>query len=85
MADTTRPKLTRPEAARRIREVHGLPCTPETLATKAWAGSGPPYRLAMGKAFYDPDDVDRWALSRISPRVRKAADARLAAHVGEAA
>ena len=79
-----RPKLTRPDAARRIREVHGLPCTSETLATKAWDGSGPPYRVAMGKTFYDPDDVDRWAQSRISPPVRKAADARRA-KLGEVA
>ena len=79
------PRLTRREAARRIREVHGLPCTVETLATKAWDGSGPPYRLAAGKTYYHPDDVDGWAQSRISPLVRRAADARRAANDREAA
>ena len=72
--------LTRTEAARRIRETHGLPCTVETLATKAWDGSGPPYRVAAGKTFYDPSDLDLWAKSRISTPIRKASDAR---HIGE--
>jgi hypothetical protein len=78
------PRLTRREAARRIRELHGLPCTAETLATKAWNGSGPPYRLVAGKTYYNPADVDRWAQSRIGPPVRKAADARRAIQAGEA-
>jgi hypothetical protein len=78
-------KLTRAEAAQRIREVHGQPCTPETLATKAWAGSGPRYRVAAGKTYYDPADVDRWAEDRFSAPVRKAADARRAKHAEAAA
>lgn len=76
MADSTRRRLTRAEAAQRIREVHEQPCTPETLATKAWDGSGPPYCVVAGKTYYDPGDVDRWARARISAPVRKAADAR---------
>jgi hypothetical protein len=78
-------KLTRAEAAQRVRDVHSQPCTPETLATKAWNGSGPPYCLAAGKAFYDADDVDRWAQARVSAQIRKAADARRAKHAEAAA
>jgi hypothetical protein len=78
-------KITRAEAAKRIREVHGQPCTTETLATKAWDGSGPPYCVAAGKTYYDPDDVDRWAQARFSPPARKAADLRLSKQCCEAA
>jgi hypothetical protein len=76
-------RLTRREAAKRIREVHRLPCTAETLATKAWDGSGPPYRLVAGMTYCNPEDVDQWAQSRIGPAVRRAADARRAPHIRE--
>ncbi len=84
-SDSVRHVLTRSEAAQRIREKHRLACTPGTLATKAWDGSGPPYRMAAGKAFYDPDDVDRWAEARFSAPIRKAADARHTKSTGIAA
>ncbi|OYX97146.1 MAG: hypothetical protein B7Y80_20735 [Hyphomicrobium sp. 32-62-53] len=78
-------KLSRAEAAQRIRDIHRQPCTPETLATKAWNGSGPVYCLAAGKAYYDVGDIDRWARARISAPVRKAAEARRAKQAEPAA
>jgi hypothetical protein len=85
MTDGSPRKLTRAQAAQRIREQHGQPCTAATLATKAWNGSGPPYCLAAGKTLYDPADVDRWAATRVSKPVCKAADARSAKHAEAAA
>ena len=63
-------------AARRIRDVHRQPCTEGTLANLASDGDGPVYRLIAGRAYYLDDDIDDWALSRVSAPIRKAADAR---------
>ena len=75
---------TRKEAAARIRADFGVPCTAETLATKAWSGDGPVYRVIAGRSYYDPGDIDDWARSRISEPVRRASDLRRS-HIGEAA
>ena len=85
MDDNSCQRLSRTDAARRVREVHGQPCTPETLATMAWAGSGPAYRKVAGRTFYDPSDVDRWAEERISPPIRRAAEATRTKSAAEAA
>jgi hypothetical protein len=75
--------LTRSEAAKRIRDLFGIPCTASTLATKACDGSGPVYRLGGGKALYSVADVDEWASEQLGPPIRRASEARRMA--GEAA
>ena len=80
MTDIATARLTRRQAAERIRDLHGLPCTEGQLANHASDGTGPTYRLFGPRAFYLDTDVDAWARSRISPPIRKAADARLHLH-----
>ena len=75
-------RLSRAEAAARVR-AGGQPCEQSTLAKEATYGSGPPYVIIGGRAFYAPGDVDAWAQSRVSAPIRKASDARR--HPNEAA
>ena len=70
-------RIGRPEAAERIRS-HGVPCQPSSLAKAATEGSGPPYVLMGGRAYYLPEDCDAYAQSRISLPIRRAADAHRA-------
>ena len=63
-------KMRRAEAARYIRETHGIPCTPATLAKYACLGGGPIYRKAGKFPIYARDDLDAWANCRLSKLVR---------------
>ena len=74
MTAHTKNLRSRPEAARRVREVHGVPCESSRLAKEAHFGTGPIYRIIGGRAYYDDADLDTWALSQIGRPVRKAAD-----------
>ena len=58
--------VRRAEAARYIREHHGIPCAPATLAKYACIGGGPPFRKAGKFPIYSRDDLDAWASSRLS-------------------
>lgn len=64
MANTTR-YLNRTDAARYVREMWGLPCSPKWLAKLAVVGGGPVYRKAGKTPIYAPGDLDNWAESRI--------------------
>ena len=77
--------LTRKDVAQRLQADHGLSYTVATLANLATDGEGPVYRLVAGRAIYLPDDVDRWAATRIGKPVRRAADARRTKHAEAAA
>jgi len=67
--------LSRRETAERI-QAHGVPCSPESLATKAWNGSGPVYRIVSGRSRYLVADVDAWIATRISKPGRQASEIR---------
>jgi len=71
--------LSRTAAAQRVRDLHGVPCQPSTLAKRATTGTGPTYRLIGGKAMYLDADVDSWARSLVSEPFRKASDAPIIA------
>ncbi len=71
--------LSRTDAAQRVRELHGIPCEPSTLAKRATTGTGPTYRIIGGKAMYLDADVDSWARSLVSEPFRKASDAPIIA------
>jgi hypothetical protein len=64
------PNLRRAEAARYLRETHGLPCAPATLAKYACGGSGPPFRKAGTIPLYATADLDAWARSRLGEPVQ---------------
>ena len=63
------PNMCRAEAARYIREAHGIRCAPTTLAKYAVLGGGPVFRKAGRFPIYSRDDLDTWARSRISEPV----------------
>ena len=61
--------LRRADAARYLRETHGIPCAPATLAKYACLGGGPPFRKAGKFPIYSRDALDDWARSRLSEPV----------------
>jgi hypothetical protein len=61
--------LRRADAACYIREAHGIPCAPTTLAKYAVLGGGPAFRKAGKFPIYSREDLDTWARSRISEPV----------------
>jgi hypothetical protein len=72
---TPTPNMRRADAARYLREVHGIPCAPATLAKDATVGGGPVFRKASGKfPIYAREDLDAWANSRLSKPVRSTSE-----------
>jgi hypothetical protein len=67
-------KLRRAEAARYIRDAHGIPCSPATLAKYACIGSGPAFRKAGKFPIYSRDDLDAWANQRLGELVRSTSE-----------
>lgn len=66
--------MRRAEAARYIREAHGIPCAPATLAKYACLGGGPPFRKAGKFPIYVRDDLDAWALQRLGEPMRSTSE-----------
>jgi hypothetical protein len=58
--------LTRPEAAKYLTEVWGLPTTKGTLQKKATTGGGPEYELYGNKSIYTPSNLDSYAEQNIT-------------------
>jgi hypothetical protein len=62
------PKLRRAEAARYLREVHGLPIQASTLAKwHCLHSNGPPAHRAGRIPLYPLDALDTWAAKRLGP------------------
>jgi hypothetical protein len=62
------PKLRGADAARYLRDVHGLPVQPSTLAKwYSQESSGPPAHLAGPVPLYPRDALDAWAIRRLGP------------------
>jgi hypothetical protein len=74
---TRRVPLRRKDAAKYVEEMHGQPCSPKTLAKLVVVGGGPPYRKAGKFPLYEPDDLDEWALAKLSPKVRSSSEFRI--------
>jgi hypothetical protein len=66
--------MRRAEAARYIRENHGIPCAPATLAKYACVGGGPAFRKAGKFPIYSRDDLDAWAQQRLGRLVRSTSE-----------
>ena len=49
----------------------------KTLAKLAVVGGGPAYRKAGKFPLYEPDDLDEWALAKLSAKVRSSSELRL--------
>jgi hypothetical protein len=68
--------MRRADAARYIRENHGIPCAPATLAKYACIGAGPPFRKAGRFPIYSRADLDAWARQRLGMLVRSTSELR---------
>ena len=66
--------LRRADAARYLRETHGIPCAPATLAKYACLGGGPPFRKAGKFPIYSRDDLDAWAQQRLGKCVQSTSE-----------
>jgi hypothetical protein len=66
--------MRRADAARYIRENHGIPCSQATLAKYACIGAGPAFRKAGKFPIYSRDDLDRWANQRLGKLVRSTSE-----------
>jgi hypothetical protein len=66
--------MRRADAARYIREAHGIPCAPATLAKYACIGGGPAFRKAGKFPIYSRDDLDAWAKQRFGDLVRSTSE-----------
>lgn len=73
---TRRIPLRRKDAAKYVQDEHGQPCSPKTLAKLAVVGGGPAYRKAGKFPLYEPDDLDEWALAKLSPKMRSSSEYR---------
>jgi hypothetical protein len=66
--------LRRNEAAAYIRDRYNLPCEASSLRTLACKGTGPVYRKGSRFPLYDAADLDAWARSKLSPKVRSSSE-----------
>ena len=69
-------RLRRSEAATYLLETHGIRRAVGTLAKLAVVGGGPRFRVAGRTPLYEPDDLDAWADSIISPPVSSTSELR---------
>lgn len=63
-------RLRRADAAAYLRDVHGLVISTATLAKYAVVGGGPAYVKHSRFPLYEIEELDRYAVSRISKPVR---------------
>ena len=62
------PKMRRIDAARYLREVHGIPVQPSTLAKwHSTRSDGPPAHHAGRVPLYPKVELDHWAERRLGP------------------
>lgn len=58
--------MRRSEAAEYISDRYRIPCSFKTLTNLAWKGGGPQFRRAGRITLYTREDLDAWALARMS-------------------
>jgi hypothetical protein len=71
-------RVRRNEAASHLQETHGIPCAPKTLAKLACIGGGPVFQKYGRLPLYRLSDLDAWAESKLSKRVRSTAELQAA-------
>jgi hypothetical protein len=69
-----RRRLRRREASVYLRAVWGIERAPATLAKLACIGGGPPFYKDGRIPIYDRPDLDDWAQSRLSAKMRSTSD-----------
>lgn len=73
------PLLRRGQAAAYVRANWGIPCAARTLAKLMTTGGGPLVRKAGRIPLYEKGDLDAWAASKLSSKIRSSSDVRGAA------
>jgi hypothetical protein len=66
--------LRRKEASRYLEEKWGVSRAPSTLAKLAVIGGGPSFRRFNRVPYYDPENLDAWVASILSPPLRSTSD-----------
>lgn len=66
--------LTRQQAAEFLT-ANGFPTSKATLAKRACLGGGPTYQDYNGKSMYSPENLLKWAESRLSAPRQSTSDA----------
>jgi hypothetical protein len=66
--------LRRCEAAKYIREIWGIPCSPKTLAKLFCIGGGPLVRKSGRIPLYDENDLDAWVASKLSRKIASSSE-----------
>ncbi len=67
-------RLRGDQAARYITERSGAPCTAGWLNNLRVVGGGPPF-IKWGRfPLYDPEDLDRWIISRFGPKQKSTSE-----------
>lgn len=69
-----RPLLRRKAASRYIKETHGIDIAPQTMARLAVEGGGAPFKKFGRFPYYEPDELDRWVISRLTDSRRSTSD-----------
>jgi hypothetical protein len=73
-------KMRRADAARYLREVHGIPVQPSTLAKwHSMRSDGPPAHHAGRVPLYPKIELDDWAQKRLGPLRSSTSDTLVAA------
>ncbi len=74
MLTNTKPRLRRAEASAYLLEHHGIERKPSTLAKLACIGGSPAFQKANRIPYYSPSDLDAWAESVLSEKVRSTSE-----------
>lgn len=72
-AGVKRPLIERDKAADYLTSI-GCRISKTTLDSLATRGGGPAFMRSGRRPVYDPDDLDAWARSRLSPKVTSTAE-----------
>lgn len=70
----TRPFIRRDDAAKYVRDRHGVPLARNTLAKLACIGGGPKFCKAGRIPLYREDWLDEWVMARVSPPVHSTSE-----------
>ena len=62
-------RYRRVDAAKYVKEMYGLPCSPKTLTKLACIGGGPRFQVFGRIPLYPEPELDRYVESKLSPIV----------------
>jgi hypothetical protein len=68
------PRMRRREVPSYLMERHGIPIAVATLSKLASVGGGPAMQYAGRVPLYSPEDLDAWAMARLSRPVHSTAE-----------